>query len=123
MMKQARIPISRMLCKLFKSSLHTGEIPRILKLAYITPIHKGGSRAEKANFRPISLTSHVMKSFERVMRRTLVNFLEFNMQIDPKQHGSRAGRSTLSQLLQHQDEILTALENGENMDSIYLDFS
>ena len=123
MMKQARIPISRMLCKLFKSSLQTGEIPKILKLAFIVPIHKGRSRAETVNFRPISLTSHVMKAFERVMRRTLVNFLEINMKIDPKQHGSRAGRSTLSQLLQHQDEILSALENGENIDSIYLDFS
>ena len=123
MMKQARIPISIMLSKLFKSCLQTGEIPKILKLAYIVPIHKGGSRAETVNFRPISLTSHVMKTFERVMRETLVNFLEMNMKIDPKQHGSRAGRSTLSQLLLHQDEILSALENGENLDSIYLNFS
>ena len=36
---------------------------------------------------------------------------------------SRAGRSTLSQLLQHQDEILSALEDGANLDCIYLDFS
>ena len=35
------------------------------------------------------------------------------------QHGSRAGRSTLSQLLLHYDEILTALETGVNMDVIY----
>ena len=34
----------------------------------------------------------------------------------------RSGRSTLSQLLQHQDEILNALENWDNIDSIYLDF-
>ena len=123
MLKQARIPISRLMCQLFKSSLKTGEIPKILKLAFITPIHKGGSRAETVNFRPISLTSHIMKTFERVMRRTLVNFLELNLKVDPKQHGSRSGRSTLSQLLQHHDEILAALENGDNIDSIYLDFS
>ena len=42
--------------------------------------------------------------------------------MDQKQHGSRSGRSTLSQLLQHQDEIINALENGDNIDSIYLDF-
>ena len=53
----------------------------------------------------------------------MVNFLEFHGKLDPRQHGSRSGRSTLSQLLQHQDEILQALENGENIDSIYLDFS
>ena len=29
----------------------------------------------------------------------------------------------MSQLLQHQDEILSSLEEGANLDSIYLDFS
>ena len=29
----------------------------------------------------------------------------------------------MSQLLENQDQILTALENGENLDSVYLDFS
>ena len=33
------------------------------------------------------------------------------------------GRSTLSQLLEHHDEIIRMLENGGNVDSIYLDFS
>ena len=53
----------------------------------------------------------------------MVNYLELNKKMDPNQHGSRAGRSTLSQLLEQQDEILKALENGENLDTIYLDFS
>ena len=29
----------------------------------------------------------------------------------------------MSQLLQNQNEILTAMENGENLDAVYLDFS
>ena len=123
MMKRAKVPIARMLCRIFRTSLRTGLIPRNLKLAYITPIHKGGSRADPANFRPVSLTSHVMKTWERVLRGTIVNFLEGNRKLDPRQHGSRGGRSTLSQLLIHQDEILTALEVGKNIDSVYLDFS
>ena len=60
---------------------------------------------------------------ERVLRRALVGYLELYNKLDPQQHGSRAGRSTLSQLLQHQDEILSALEEGANLDCIYLDFS
>ena len=60
---------------------------------------------------------------ERVLRRALVGYLELYNKFDPQQHGSRAGRSTLSQLLQHQDEILSALEEGANLDCIYLDFS
>ena len=58
---------------------------------------------------------------ERVIRKNLVSFLEGNL--DPRQHGLRAQRSTLSQLLQHQDYILKGLENGINVDCIYLDFA
>ena len=60
---------------------------------------------------------------ERVLRKALVGYLELYNKLDPQQHGSRAGRSTLSWLLQHQDEILAALEEGANLDCIYLDFS
>ena len=45
------------------------------------------------------------------------------MKMNDNQQRSRAGRSTLSQLLVQQDEILKALEYGENLDTIYLDFS
>ena len=43
--------------------------------------------------------------------------------MDPNQHGSRSGRSTLSQLLEQQDKILAILEEGANVDMVYLDFS
>ena len=98
-------------------------MPNILKSAYISGIHKGGSRVIPVNYRPISLTSHIVKTMERVMRKALVSYIEYYNMFDPHQHGSRAGRSTLSQLLQHQDEIISALEEGENLDYIYLDFS
>ena len=60
---------------------------------------------EAAEYRPISLTSHLMKTGERVIRKKLVNYLEFYKKMDPKQHGSREKRSTLSQLLVHYDEM------------------
>ena len=122
-LKMAKKPISRLLCKIMQKSLTTGEIPSILKSSFIIPIHKGGSLSDPANFRPISLTSHIEKTMERVMRQNLVNFLEFHKKLDPRQHGSRAQRSALSQLLQHQDDILKALEAGDNLDCIYLDFA
>ena len=123
MLKGAKNTVSILLNNILKSSYESGCIPAILKLAHVIPIHKGGSRSEPVNFRPISLTSHVVKSFERVMRKTLVNFLEFNKKMDDSQHGSRSGRSTLSQLLEQQDHVLKALEDGENLDTVYLDFS
>ena len=39
------------------------------------------------------------------------------------QHGFRSGRSCLSQLLSHFDKILSYLEQGINVDTVYLDFS
>ena len=122
-LKKAKVPMARMICKIFQTSLETGEIPASLKSAYIKGIYKGGAKTKPANYRPISLTSHVIKTMERVMRKALVAFMDFYHLMDQRQHGSRAGRSTLSQLLQHQDEILQALETGNNIDVIYLDFS
>ena len=77
------------------------------------PIHKGGSKVEASEYRPISLTSHLMKTGERVIRKKLVNYLEFYNKMDSKQHGSRENRSTLSQLLVHYDEISRVLKMGK----------
>ena len=123
LLKKAKLPIARMLSNILQSSLDTCTIPDVLKLAFICPTLKpSGSRERAASWRPISLTSHVVKTWERVIRKALVNFLEVNDKMDPNQHGSRQNRSCLSQLLEHQDEILKMLEEGSNVDVIYSDF-
>ena len=76
-----------------------------------------------ANYRPVTLTSHLLKVFGKVVRNHLVNFLEENNKFNPSQHGFRIGRSCLSQLLSHYDRIISLLEKGLNVDTIYLDFS
>ena len=43
--------------------------------------------------------------------------------MNPNQHGFRSGRSCLSQLLKHYDEITRQMEMGKDVDVIYLDFS
>ena len=123
MLKGAKTPYAIMIADILRCSLDTGDIPAILKLAHVIPLHKGGSRAEPSNFRPISLTSHIIKTMERVVRASMVPYLEFHNMMDSNQHGSRTGRSTLSQLLQHQDEVIKALEEGFNLDTVYTDFA
>ena len=108
---------------LFRLFLKNGNLPKMMKQAFIIPIHKGGSRGIPANYRPVSLTSHIMKKFERVIREVLVCHLEVSEKLNRNQHGFRARRSCLSQLLDHYDKILSILEEGNNVDSIYLDFS
>ena len=90
----------------------------------ITPLYKGkGSKCQAVNYRPISLTSHIIKVFERVLRDKIVTFLEENCILSDNQHGFRKGRSCLSELLAHYEEILTNANNGEGTDTVYLDFA
>ncbi len=103
--------------------MDTGEIPTKLKHGAITPIYKGGDRTLSKNYRPVALTSHVIKVFEKIIVKKIITFLEENMLFNPGQHGFRQGRSCLSQLLQHRMDILNYLENETGVDVIYLDFA
>ena len=97
------------LTQIFESSLRTGEIPDILKCAYITPLFK----SLPVNYRLVSLKSHTAKTMERVIRKPLVTLLEVNGKMNPSQHGFRRKRSCLSQLLTTFDNVLKFLENGQ----------
>ena len=57
------------------------------------------------------------------MRTNIVNFLQENQLLPKNQHGFIAGRSTLSQLLNHVEEIIRTWEDGKVTDTIYLDFA
>ena len=80
-------------------------------------------RADPAKYRPVALTSHIIKVLERVMRKALVTHLEAQDLLPTDQHGFRQYRSTLTQLLSHWDSILDSLEQGESVDVIYTDFA
>ena len=68
--------LKRPLSILWQASLKHGQIPSDLLLVLVSPVHKGGSRGVPKNYRPVALTSHLIKVFERVLRKFLVNYLE-----------------------------------------------
>ena len=113
------IPLGMMMRK----SIDQGKIPDVLKLAFITPIHKGGSKLRPENYRPVSLTSHIMKIFERVVKAQLIKHLVDHNLINPGQHGFVPGRSTQTQLLDHFCRVYEAIEEGARLDTVYLDFA
>ena len=53
----------------------------------------------------------------------MVEYLEANSLLTDKQHGFRANRSCLTQMLGHFDDIYEGFTRGEDTDSIYLDYA
>ena len=57
------------------------------------------------------------------MRNKIVDFFLQHDLLNNSQHGFTIGRSCLSQLLAHYDDILNLVESGYNVDTVYLDFA
>jgi len=108
---------------IWRKSLDETITPSSVKQSLICPIHKGDSTAMPKNYRPVALTSHLVKLFEKIVRKHIVDYLDQNNLFNPSQHGFRSGRSCLSQLIAHYDKVLSLLEEGINVDVIYLDFA
>ena len=70
----------------------------------------------------MALTNHLTKIFERVLRKSINDYLDANNLMNPSQHGFRSGRSTITQLLNYYESIMDILIQGDSVDSIYLDF-
>ena len=111
------------LASMWRRSFREGVVPTFYKMSLVSPLHKKGDKITPGNYRPVSLTSHIVKVFERVLKKILVNFLESNFLISSNQHGFRSGRSTLTQLLAHVDDVLTGWCSGLDSDCIYLDYA
>jgi len=123
LLKKCKSSLSMPLFLIWRKSLDTSQINHTQKSANIIPIHKGGSKAIPKNYRPIALTSHLIKIFEKVIRNTLVSYLEKYDLLNTTQHGFRIGRSCLSQLLEHFDKITKLMEEGHDVDVVYVDFA
>ena len=123
LLRNCKVILAKPLYIIWRESLDSGDVPQLVKESVIAPIYKGGEKNLANNYRPIALTSHLVKIFEKIIRNSLVPYIEATNNFNPNQHGFRAGRSCLSQLISHYDKITTALELGESVDVIYLDFA
>lgn len=115
--------ISRILELIFIQSYKTGRLPVSWKLANITPIPKRGNSNLSTNYRPISLTSIVCKTMERLLKSKMIIYLNTNSLLNPDQHGFLNGKSCTTNLLEAFDSITETLNRGFIAIIIYLDFA
>ena len=118
---------------IFQASLQQGEIPANWRQANITPVFKKGDRSVAANCRPISLTSvcsNVLEHFivyinifEHIINSQIMKHLSTHQILTDHQHGFRKKRSCESQLVLAVRDLVSAMEENEQIDTILLDFS
>jgi hypothetical protein len=107
---------------IYKQTIETGLFPEDWKTATISPIHKGGSKTLPDNYRPISLTCICCKILERIIKKQIVAHLDTNRLLCEAQHGFRAGRSCLTNLLYCFESWTENLDKRTPVDIIYFDF-
>ena len=102
-------------------SYNTGSIPREWKLANVVPIHKKGAKENIENYRPISLTCLVMKTFERIVKEKLIQRTEHLL--DERQHGFLSQKSCTTNMVNFSDSLALSLNDCARTDVVYFDFS
>jgi hypothetical protein len=114
--------LSPIFCQLFNNSLSNRTVPDVWKTSIIVPIAKKPSPKEPNDYRPVALTSVVMKSMEKIVLRHLIEVT--GESLDPLQFAYRQNRGTddACTVLTHQ--IVSHLETIGNYTRIlFVDFS
>ncbi len=91
-------------------SYESGKIPGDWKMANVVPVHKKGSKSDVTNYRPISLTSLVMKVYEKIIRDEIL--LRCRHKIDDRQHGFLARKSCCTQMVDFCDSLALSLNDN-----------
>ena len=74
---------------LFNKSLNEGIFPQQMKQANVVPLHKGKSKSQTTNYRPISPLITMSKLLEKIMYKQIYSFMTDNNLIFTSQHGFR----------------------------------
>uniref|UniRef100_A0A8C6LIY6 CCHC-type domain-containing protein n=1 Tax=Nothobranchius furzeri TaxID=105023 RepID=A0A8C6LIY6_NOTFU len=111
-LRTCAVQLAPVFTTIFNRSLELCEVPSCFKSSTIIPVPKKSSPTELNDYRPVALTSVVMKSFERLVLSHLKSTT--GHQLDPLQFAYRANRSVddainmgLHFILEHLDQPRT----------------
>ena len=109
--------------KIFRASYALGHIPEPWNNSKVLFIPKAGRKdyAEAKSFRPISLTSFLLKTLEKILDYYIREKALIDSPIHSTQHAYRRGRSTETALLYLVDRVEKALEDKQIALCAFLD--
>ncbi len=110
------------LLRLFNLCWKKGKVPIQWKKGKIWPIAKQGKRpTECENLRPITLSSHLGKLFERIITYRLIWWAEAANILSPEQAGSRWQNDTTNQLLRLEMAVEGGFQRRESTLGVFID--
>ena len=103
-------PFIKAICNLFNKCLASGKIPRVWKEALVVPLHKKKEKYFAKNYRPVSLTCIIVKTYERFLHKHILG--QFLKHASCNQHGFLPKRSCISNLLDCIDTVTKYTDQG-----------
>ena len=122
-LKHCAVSLANPLSMLFRLSYNSGSLPKDWRVANVVPVHKKGSKDNIENYRPISLTSLVMKTFERMLKQELL--VRTAHLLDKRQHGFLSHKSCTTNMVNFLDSVVLSVNDLKTVstDVVYFDFS
>ncbi len=108
---------------IFNESLTTSVVPTPFKKSVIIPVPKNSKPSCLNDYRPVALTSTVMKVFERLLKKHICSSIPATL--DPLQFAYRPNRSTDDAISQVLHSSLTHIDskNGNYVRLLFIDYS
>ena len=91
-------------------------------LRNIIPVFKKGEKSKATNYRPINLTSQIIKILESIVFDSIHKLLANHNLINPHQHGFVPRKSCLTNLLESFQDWIYSVDGGFGVDIVYLDY-
>lgn len=108
---------------IYSASIKLGYIPKLWQSVRVIFIPKPGKDdyTKPKSFRPISLTSFMLKGLERLIERFLKDFMNANCPLYKEQHAFQEGKSTVTALHALTSQIEDTLKDKEYAVCTFLD--
>ena len=122
-MKTIACYIAEPLTYLCNISLTKGIFPQELKRANVIPLYKSGNQMSVNNYRPVSVLPVFSKIYEKIVYKRLYDYIVLHNILYDNQFGFREKHSSYMALITLMDHLTEALERGEAVIGLFLDFS
>ena len=108
--KMAKMLLTPLLTILYNKCLIQEFFPDVFKVSQVIPISKTAAPKELGDFRPISLLNIFAKTFEKISKDKIMEFIDNNNILSSNQYGFRANNSTELAATTIYDEFLENLD-------------